>query len=330
LNHALRGKAHRAKQALTAQGSTPIYGYKFVDGEKYKKERYAPNTDPIATVDGEIWTEVRVIEYCFTQLLKGMSTYQIALSLTRMGIPTQRKRVGWNRLTIRKKNNGEILVIKSSYQCYINKGVEQQLHHHYLECSVERADREAWDFAIQFIKNPTRVREHIESMKGKVIQRNHSQDLEKGIAILKKSIANLWKLAEAADPDDEDGMRTFQERLIALQKDKQEKEKLLAGISDVEDKQEKLLEALDRFEKWAEAIRPFVDDPTYMISQEDKIAVIRVLGVRVKIFPTEKTAPNRIECDMFPPDVERYCDGDFGQLLSGQISSRSIIFALCL
>src|SRR6266700_6753416 len=48
----LRGKLHRASRALTGQGSTPTYGYVWVDGIEYKKERYERNLTVIH-VDAE-------------------------------------------------------------------------------------------------------------------------------------------------------------------------------------------------------------------------------------------------------------------------------------
>src|SRR5258708_38097770 len=67
-----RGKLHRAQKALTGQGSTPTYGYVYVDGEEYKKERYELNLKVIAVVEGEEWTEVKVIIYCFDCCIKGI------------------------------------------------------------------------------------------------------------------------------------------------------------------------------------------------------------------------------------------------------------------
>src|SRR5216684_1683405 len=46
----LRGKAHRASRALTGQGSNTTYGYVWVDGQEYKKERYILNLTVIAMV----------------------------------------------------------------------------------------------------------------------------------------------------------------------------------------------------------------------------------------------------------------------------------------
>jgi hypothetical protein len=99
---ALHNTRDGVQKALTGQGSTPTYGYVYVDGEEYKKERYELNLKVIAVVEGEEWTEVKVIIYCFDSCIKGISTRQIALNLTRMGIPTQRKRAAWNRLTVRQ------------------------------------------------------------------------------------------------------------------------------------------------------------------------------------------------------------------------------------
>src|SRR2546430_16498245 len=86
----LRGKQHRAQKALTGQGSGPTYGYLWVDGVEYKKERYELNLKVIAVVNGEEWTEVKVITFCYESCLRGISQRQIAMTLTRLGIPTQR------------------------------------------------------------------------------------------------------------------------------------------------------------------------------------------------------------------------------------------------
>ena len=395
-----RGRQHRATRALTGQGSTPIYGYVFVDGVEYKKERYELNLCVIARVNGQEWTEVRVVIYCFTSCLKGMSIRQIALSLTRMGIPTQRGRDAWNPLTVRqilkreaytgtgyngiwtkdpetgrltdknivklpsgiypaiidrdtweqaqrqleinsemstrnthhpqdylmrsrmfcgicgrrmhikhwnKPKPGRRTIKAPDYGCLINQGIEDVAHHHSTSIPIHKADREAWEFAVPYIRNPHRIREHVLAMKEQVIQRNHSEDLEKDLVAIKQGIANLYKLAEVADPKDTDAMTALQDRLVVLQRRKRDIERLLSGVTTAEEKQEKLLAALDRFEAWAASIRPFLDDPTYVISNEDKIGALLILGVKGIVWPIEGY-PEHNTFTLMPPDVSRFCD----------------------
>jgi DNA invertase Pin-like site-specific DNA recombinase len=397
-----RGRQHRATRALTGQGATPIYGYVFVDGAEYKKERYERNLSVIARVDGREITEVWVVKYCFASCLRGMSIRQIALALTRMGIPTQRGRDAWNPLTIRQilkreaytglgvnglwtkdpetgrftdKNivklplgiypaiidhdtweqvqhqleiNSEMssrnthhpqdylmrsrmfcgictrrmrlkhwnhpkpghrTVKAPDYYCTINQGIDDALHHHSTSYPIHKADRGAWEFAVPYIQNPQLIREHVMAMKEQVVQRNHSADLEKDLATIKQGIANLYKLAEVADPNDTDGMTALQDRLVILERRKRDSERLLSGVTSVEEKQEKLLAAFDRFEAWAADIRPFLSNPTYVISQEDKISALLILGVKGMVWPTEGY-PDRIKFTLMPPDIARFCDDD--------------------
>lgn len=399
----LRGKQHRATKALTGQGSTPTYGYVWVDGEEYKKERYALNLSVIAVVDSEEWTEVTVILFCYESCLKGISLRQIAMTLTRLGIPTRLGKDAWDLSTVRQilknenytgtayngkwtrdengkysretyirlpdgiypkiiepetfervqrqlvinsemaiRNNphpeesllrglafcgvcgkklhckhrnqirkGRKTLENSEYNCYTHTGAEDAVNHHYAAIACPTLDTLAWDFAVPYIKNPQRIREHITAMRGQVAQRNHSQDLEKEVERINKSVANLYRLAEALDPDDEEGMRELQTRLNTLQHDKREKERLLIGIVDVEDKQAKLLAALDRFEAWANTVRPFLDDPTYNLSFADKREALLILGVKATLWPSQGYK-KRADLELSPPDIARFCDYDFG------------------
>jgi site-specific DNA recombinase len=261
-----RGRQRRASRALTGQGSTPIYGYVFVEGLEYKRERYGLNQTVIATIDGVEWTEVGVVIYCFSSCLARMSLRQIALTLTRMGIPTQRGRDTWDISTVRqilkreaytgrgvnglwtkdpetgkftdksivllpsgiypviidhdtweqaqqqlelnsemsprnlrhpqdylmrsrmfcgicnrrmnikhwnKPKKGHKQVKLPSYFCYINQGIDDTLHHHSTSYPIHKADQEAWEFAVPYIRDPRLIREFVQGMKEQVVQRNH-------------------------------------------------------------------------------------------------------------------------------------------------------------
>jgi DNA invertase Pin-like site-specific DNA recombinase len=398
----LRGKQHRATKALTGQGSTPTYGYVWIDGAEYKKERYELNLTVIAVVNGEVWTEVKVILFCYESCLKGVSLRQIAMKLTQLGIPTRMRKDAWDLSTVRQilknenytgtayngkwtrdengkfsrethiklpdgiypkiieperfekvqrqlvlnsemaiRNNphpeesllrglafcgvcgkklhckhrneirkGRKTLEHSEYCCYTHTGAEDALNHHYAAITFPLLDSMAWDFAVPYIKNPQRIRQHIDAMRGQVMQRDHSQDLEKEIERINKSVTNLYKLAEAANPDDEEGMQALQNRLNTLQHDKREKERLFNGIVDVEDKQGKLLAALDRFEAWATTVRPFLDDPTYVLSFADKREALLILGVKATLWPSQGYE-KRTHLELSPPDIARFCDCDF-------------------
>lgn len=105
-------------------------------------------------------------------------------------------------------------------------------------------------------------------------------------------------------------MLAFQERLMTLERDKKEKEKLLARVVTMEEKQEKLLASLNRFERWAAAVRPFLDDLSYTISNEDKRSTLVILGMKVRVFPVSNSYSDRVIMSLLPPDIARFCDYD--------------------
>ncbi len=77
-----------------------MYGMKFVDTKDYTRAYYVPNTDVIAVIDGKEWTEIDVLEIERKLCLEGMSTRQIAMKLTHIGIPTQQGHTVWNRIVV--------------------------------------------------------------------------------------------------------------------------------------------------------------------------------------------------------------------------------------
>ncbi len=94
-----RGKRHRATLALLGQGNR-TYGLKFVDTKQYTHAFYAFDDRAIAVVDGKEWTELDVLALERKLCLQGVSARQIAITLTNMGIPTQKGNAAWHRMTV--------------------------------------------------------------------------------------------------------------------------------------------------------------------------------------------------------------------------------------
>ncbi len=391
----VRGKQHRAAKALTGQGSHPMYGYSWVDGEEYTKQRYVLNLTVIhVDAEGNEWTEVKVIEFCFDACLSGKSLYQIALTLTRLGIPTQLGKAAWDPSTIGRfltnicytgqgvngRYSKEQIAIKEAvyppiisqetfeavqrqlalntemsmrnnkhpkvgllrglvycglcghkmqekhfnkpggdrhykikapeYRCYQNDGIEDILHHHTVTVQLANLDAAAWEFIVPYIKDRSKMRQHVETLRGQVKKRTHSEGLKQEIERINKRITNLYDLAEVADPNDKEGKQALQDRLIALQRDKREKEKLLQGVVSVEERQQKLLASLDRFEQWTDKVRPFLDNPSYTLSWEDMREAMLVMGVKIVVWPAQADYSDRYTIGLLPPDIARFCEED--------------------
>ncbi len=93
----MRGARDRVEEGnLTGQGR-PAYGYIYVDTPDYPSARYELNLQ-VVYVDSESkrWTEGLVVKFIFQCAYTGMSTRSIALTLTQMGIPTQRGKPFWS------------------------------------------------------------------------------------------------------------------------------------------------------------------------------------------------------------------------------------------
>jgi len=71
-------------------------------------------------------------------------------------------------------------------------------------------------------------------------------------------------------------------------------------------KNKKELEAeIARFEAWEAKVTPKFSDPTYQPDYEEKRRAIRVLGVRVTVFPTKGEYPYRWHIDFTVPEVAK-------------------------
>jgi len=95
-----RGSKDRASVALSGGGKA-TYGYRYVDGEKYKRARYEPN-ETIIWVDenGTAWSEASVVRFIFAELKNGISIRQVRLTLTRLKVPTRKGGYVWADSTV--------------------------------------------------------------------------------------------------------------------------------------------------------------------------------------------------------------------------------------
>jgi site-specific DNA recombinase len=399
-----RGKRHRQTLVLTGQG-TRTYGLTFVDTKEYTNAYYILNTEVIAVIEGKEWTELDVLAFERKLCLEGSSTNQIAIALTRMGIPTQTGKQVWNRITILQhltngnyrgypyamnnrwtaegkphsrrraderefiplpegiyprivdpyefeliqeqlqrnkemsaRNNkfpnetlmrslltcgicgnrmhvgrhkqayGEHIVAqRSEYQCKRNEGVDDLKHHHCVTIAVHLLDRAAWEFAKPFILHPTYIRTQIEEMKGQMQQSKRIETLEASLQAVRDRIKNLIQVAETAG--DEETRQLYRERLAALERERRETEALLIRFTNTTEREEKLRMALDKFEAWALSQQPYLQDPTYEVTQEDKRAAMLILGVKGTVWP-EAGYKDRVQFTIEPPEIARSSDVD--------------------
>lgn len=217
--------------------------------------------------------------------------------LVRCGICGRRMHV--HRYTSRGPN-------AMDYQCKQNWGNTTDIkHHHSVGISVANMNAAMWEFVLPYIQTPTLIREHINAIREQVDGKDRSSALEAHLAETKEKIINLLSVAE--DARDDTTRQLYRERLVKLERDIHETESLLARLSNSTERNQKLLTALDKFEAWALSQQQFLSDPTYEITKEDKRAVLIVLGAKATVWPSEGY-PQRIQFEISPPDIQRFCD----------------------
>jgi hypothetical protein len=69
-----------------------------------------------------------------------------------------------------------------------------------------------------------------------------------------------------------------------------------------------------KFEPWVEKVRPFLLDESYTPSYEEKRLAVRILGLRVTVYPTTGDYPYRYQIDVTVPEItgkiKRYYGAD--------------------
>lgn len=97
-----RGMRDRCEDGKVLSGrGAPLYGYKWVDTEDYTRAYYELNLD-VFLVNGESWTEVKVVQTIFELYLQGYSLRAIAKTLTGQSIPSRKGNPYWHAVTIRQ------------------------------------------------------------------------------------------------------------------------------------------------------------------------------------------------------------------------------------
>ncbi len=191
------------------------------------------------------------------------------------------------------------------YHCKQNGGSNETHSHHLVAMSVAILDGLVWEFARPYIQNPVLVRKYIDTVRGQLDPKDRSIGLEASREEIKTRIVNLLAVAETAR--DETTRQLYRERLVTLEKDLRETELLLVRFSNTTERSQKLFAALDKFEAWAISQQPYLADPTYEITKEDKRAALVILGVKATVWPTEGY-PDRVKFALSPPDIQRFCD----------------------
>jgi len=213
---------------------------------------------------------------------------------------------GRRMYVVHHNTNGKVR--NPEYQCVQKSHKNDLRSQHYTCITLTSLDREAWEKAVEIIRNPASVRAKVAMLREENKPVVVASDIQNTIEKIRQKMKNLYTLAENA-PDDEELARITQ-RMQELGKQKREAEALLYDLEEDEEERAAVEEEIVKFEKWVEKVRPFLADPTYTSTYEEQRLAVRIIGIKATVFPANGDHPFRAKIDATIPDIVakiKYC-----------------------
>lgn len=207
-------------------------------------------------------------------------------------------RCGVCKAKLRVKNvhgshNGTLRL--NRYMCDKQVGVPK----HAVNIGAKTLDEAAWEFAMQYVIDPSLIRTKIEELRAQAKVHIDTESVERIIAGIKKKLKNLCTLAQ--DATDDDTLDSLKALMHDLERQKHEAEAMLYEVSEEEETMKEVNEAIDRFEVWAANVRSYFFDPEYIPTYEEKRLAIKILGVQATVWPVG--GQQRYELTLAPPSI---------------------------
>lgn len=172
---------------------------------------------------------------------------------------------------------------------------------HITSIVVHVLDKAVWERVVEIIQNPDVVRSHVEQLRTANKAKRNPKDVENILATIRRKMQNLYKLAE--DANDNDTIDTLKGMLKQLEKQKHEAEAMLFDIEEDADERRLVESEIVRFEKWTEKVRPCITDPLYEPTYEEQRFAVRIIGIRVTLYPEKGNFPYRYKIEYAPPAI---------------------------
>jgi len=187
-----------------------------------------------------------------------------------------------------------------TYCCRKNAGNGHSLNHR-TQVHVPMMDKLVWEKVITSLQNYELVRAKVEEKRQEAKPVVDSSDIEATIETIRHQMQNLFNLAQNAT--DDETIAQITERMNNLEKLKREAQGLLYDIADDDEERSAVEEELLKFEEWARIVRPHLTNPSYMPTYEEMRLAIRILGLKVIVYPTLGEWPFRYHIDITIPEI---------------------------
>jgi site-specific DNA recombinase len=198
------------------------------------------------------------------------------------------------------KNRQRKNTIQYMYRCHQYAGKNHKSNHS-TQISLSVIDQAAWEKVVDVLHTPGMVRQYINDLREQNRSQVDSEAIERSIAELDEQITNLFDLAKFAKT--EDTIKRLSHTMNDLEKQKQAAARLLASVEEDKEERDALEAEIAKFERWAQNVRPFLTDPTYEPTYEEKRLAVRIMGVKATVFPTQGDYPYRFDISVTVPDI---------------------------
>ena len=177
-----------------------------------------------------------------------------------------------------------------SYQC---RFMDSLVKHTAPTVLVNLVDDAAWALAVEHIKNPQLILERVEQIMNTQLEPEHIERLNAQLLDVTERLKKLMEFVLEAT--DEDVITMVKEKRQQLEKEKRDIERLLLINLQDKEKEEHVRLELEKFVGWCDTIRPFVDDPDYEITIQEKRQAVAILGIVATIHPSDHKPRYKVE-----------------------------------
>jgi hypothetical protein len=194
---------------------------------------------------------------------------------------------------------------KPAYRCQQRASKHQGiLHNHSTYVLLTRVDSAVKEKIRETLLDVSWVRAKVDELRQKNKKVVNPDEVHARLAHLQTELENLFDLARYATKDKTREQLGLQ--MQDIERQQREAEALLYDMEDEEEERAKIEKEINRFEKWAEEVRPKLTDPQYLQNeatyQELRLAV-RILGIVVTCYPAHGDWPYLFQVDVKAPEV---------------------------
>lgn len=201
------------------------------------------------------------------------------------------------------------------YSCHQVRDVKPGFYRHNVQIHVPMVEQAVKEVIVEILQDPNWIRERVAELRKKPQPVINEEDIEATVATIDQQMRNLFNLAQYATTDQ--AIAELAQRMNDLEKQKRAAEAMLYDVEDQEEKQRALEAEIVRFENWVAVVRDDLANPSYESTYEDWRLAVRIIGIKVTVYPTKGDYPYRHTIDATVPEVMKklYSDMSEGRAL---------------